>query len=229
MNKLLTSIVGVVGMLYGLSSAASPLTIDIDIIGPFHNPDSVMVDGREWAQLDIFEDISWNDINAVCPQSSGGVCDGLLEDVLLTDWVWASVDDVNELFNYFLRGAGVSGSDLLDGPDFFIGEHLSQWARNFYDAGFRVSPDVASLSRFVVGPLRDLDVNGAPRIALLSDQQSFGGDSVRTDFSIIGGSRDGAYSGAWFFRSSQVPVSSTAFLSLVGFLSLVLSRRTLPR
>jgi hypothetical protein len=37
--------------------------------------DTVTVDGKVWAQVDLFTNLSWNDINAVCPE---GACFGIL-------------------------------------------------------------------------------------------------------------------------------------------------------
>ena len=34
--------------------------------------DTVILEGREWAQPDIFSDLSWNEVNVVCPNI---VCD----------------------------------------------------------------------------------------------------------------------------------------------------------
>jgi hypothetical protein len=62
-------------------------------------PDTVAVDGKEWAQVDQFTNLSWNDINSVCP---AGLCSGILNGYDMTGWTWASVDDVSVLFNHYL-------------------------------------------------------------------------------------------------------------------------------
>lgn len=74
------------------------------IFGP--EPDTVTVDDKEWAQVDLFTNLSWNDINAVCP---AGVCSGILNGYNMTGWTWASIDDITALFNHYF------GSDEL-GP-----------------------------------------------------------------------------------------------------------------
>jgi hypothetical protein len=66
----------------------------------------VTVDDKEWAQVDLFTNLSWNDINAVCP---AGVCSGILNGYNMTGWTWASIDDITALFNHYF------GSDEL-GP-----------------------------------------------------------------------------------------------------------------
>jgi hypothetical protein len=50
--------------------------------------DTVTADGKEWAQVDLFLNLSWYDINAVCPE---GVCSdgGMLNGYDMTGWLWA--------------------------------------------------------------------------------------------------------------------------------------------
>jgi hypothetical protein len=77
---------------------------------PITDADIVTVNGTDWAQVDLFTNLSWNDINAYCP---GGVCGtGRLTGNGMEGWLWASTDDVNTLFNYYI------GSNILGpGPD----------------------------------------------------------------------------------------------------------------
>jgi len=55
--------------------------------------------------------VSWDDIDAVCPSSGGGVCGGESITVLngydMRGWIWASSDDAFTLYNYYI------GSPLL--------------------------------------------------------------------------------------------------------------------
>ena len=75
-------------------------------------PESIMVDGREWAQVDLFTNLSWNQINAICPM---GVCAGTLNGHDMTGWTWASVEDLNALFNHYV---GIEA--LGPGPDHYM-------------------------------------------------------------------------------------------------------------
>jgi hypothetical protein len=61
-------------------------------------PDTVTVAGKEWAQVDQFSNLSWNDINAVCP---AGVCSGILNGYNMTGWTWASVGEFEELISAY--------------------------------------------------------------------------------------------------------------------------------
>jgi len=93
--------------------------------------DIIKVDGKEWLQPDLFTNLSWNDINAVCSADTG-VCSGELNGYDMNGWTWASVDDVNALFNHYI------GSDVLGpGPDDYEAEGPgSPWAAAFYADGW---------------------------------------------------------------------------------------------
>jgi hypothetical protein len=98
--------------------------------------DTVTVDGREWAQVDLFTNLTWDHINAVCPE---GVCAGILNGFDMTGWAWASVDDVNALFNFYI------GSEKLGpGPDcypeeLFLWGPYPEWAANYHNDGMRTT------------------------------------------------------------------------------------------
>lgn len=90
--------------------------------------DTVVVDDTEWAQISLFTNLSWNDVNAVCPS---GVCaGGTLNGYAMSGWTWANVSQANALLNDFI------GSDLLGpGPD-SIAQVDSVWGPAAFDAGF---------------------------------------------------------------------------------------------
>jgi hypothetical protein len=89
--------------------------------------DIITVGGKEWLQPNLFTKPSWNDINAVCP---AGVCRGELNGIDMTGWTWASVDDVNALFNYY-----IGTEELGPGPGGFT-EADSDWAPAFFSDGW---------------------------------------------------------------------------------------------
>ena len=68
------------------------------IFEPVLEPDTVTVDDKEWAQVDQFTNLSWNDINAVCP---AGVCSGILNGYNMTGWTWASFVEFEQLINAY--------------------------------------------------------------------------------------------------------------------------------
>ena len=141
------------------------------------------VDGREWLQPADFTYLSWNDINAVCPE---GACAGTLNDHDMTGWTWASVDDVNALFNAYRE----AGRPILE--DFTY-----------------TTTDLST--HILYAMLRDLPYKG-----IESDRIYFaavdGNEPYNSDEELVGvahfptnPSSKGSYFGAWFWRSAQHP------------------------
>lgn len=85
---------------------------------------NVIREGKEWLQPADFSLLTWFEINAVCPE---GVCNGELNGIDVTGYTWASVDDVNALFNSY----GVS-PPMGPGPDIRL-EWPSTWAPLYFE------------------------------------------------------------------------------------------------
>jgi hypothetical protein len=66
---------------------------------PITGADAMTVDGTDWAQVDLFTNLSWNDINAYCP---GGVCD--------TGRLNGNDMEGTDKLTYFSSKSGVFGS-----------------------------------------------------------------------------------------------------------------------
>ncbi len=95
--------------------------------------DTIFVDGREWAQVYLFNNVFIDDINAVCPD---GFCDGILKagfpdqhNYDLTGWQWASTDEVNTLFNHYIED---ESSFFGPGADEYQGLKM----RNMFEYGW---------------------------------------------------------------------------------------------
>lgn len=76
--------------------------------------DTVLVDGREWAQVDLFTNLSWVELSAACPD---GAClpGAVLNGRDMTGWTWASAAQLNRLINYYLGAAELGlGPDQLE-------------------------------------------------------------------------------------------------------------------
>lgn len=88
--------------------------------------DFVVINGQDWAQLNVFVGLTWNDFNAVCP---GGVCGGSLNGYDMTGWRWASVDELNTLFNTYVPSEFALGP----GPDSYTSTFT--FMQSFYNTG----------------------------------------------------------------------------------------------
>ena len=74
--------------------------------------------GRQWRQVDSTTGHSWNAVAAVCPTDGVTPCSGFLGVVQVDGWVWATQDDVLELFAEFAPAVAKSG--VVSGPQYFF-------------------------------------------------------------------------------------------------------------
>lgn len=176
--------------------------------------DTVNVSGRYWAQVDLFTDLTWDEINAVCP---GGACNGgTLNGYLMEGWTWASRDDLHELFNYYI------GSDELRAPDnYTYREFDSEWAPNFL-SDFRQTYEFAN----------DLGVRGwtperhnccSGNIAVVVEAKIARlSDGAGTNSPVIRNTSSRTF-GGWFYR--EVPEPATFALLLLGLVGALVIRK----
>jgi len=101
-----------------VSSAASQVQIT----------NTVIVNGYEWAQVSDFTNLSWQEINTVCPL---GNCSGTLNGFDMNGWTWADGEAVAGLFNAYLADAGVDPGSFLEGNYGYFSEDVSTWAPAF--------------------------------------------------------------------------------------------------
>jgi hypothetical protein len=110
---------------------------------PVFKPDTDVIEagGKAWLQPDLFQNMTWEEIHAVCPL---GVCpDGAqLRGRDMTGWRLASVDDLNSLFNGYmggqLLGHGHRGFMWGRSEDGEMGQLPNRYfVDDFYDAGWR--------------------------------------------------------------------------------------------
>ena len=97
--------------------------------------DTVVADGREWAQPVDFLSVPYADIAAACP---GGVCSGTLNTFEMSGWTWAGGVEVASLLNTY------SGSGLC--PSFPCLEIVGGgvWTANATAAGFQLTGSFVS-------------------------------------------------------------------------------------
>lgn len=178
--------------------ASSELFYLMPVFG--ENSNIVEVDGKEWLQPLLFLNLSWNDIDAICPNLTG-ICDGVLNGYNLTGWTWASIDDANTLFNYYI-GYNAMGP----GPDIFFDSPGSTWANAFFSDGWLATTGYDGVERLTVGWLRGLDI--------INPDVSLGVEGVMgKDADLEGSTIDGASTrgsrrtmkrgafGGWFYRT----------------------------
>lgn len=147
------------------------------------------VDGKQWMQPKWFTNIEWVTISQLCP---GGACAGSLNGVDLTGWTWATPDDLNGLFNFYIGAA-----TLGPGPSSYT-EADSAWAPNFLDTWLRTD-DYTGSDASVIGFVRELSPGGAGLVGSIIDKSA--GES---DLASTGGTGNPILKypevGAWFYR-----------------------------
>lgn len=171
--------------------------------------DIVTADGKEWAQPDLFLNLSWNDIAAQCP---AGVCGSgaELNGYDVSGWTWASQDAVDALFNFFVSGFGTSGPLAFTEPN-------STWAPAILAYGFDPTFDVGS-NRGLLGWTSTLTSPGGTSayLGLINDAIDPIVDDVAS--TVAGASLAGTNSilGAWLVRFPVTTVPEPSVVALLG-------------
>jgi hypothetical protein len=187
--------------------------------------DTVTVDGKDWAQVDLFVGLAWSDINNVCP---GGVCgNGTLMGFDMLGWTWASTEDLNNIFNYYSVNSSNPIPNLLGpGPDYDVTESSdpNSYAQLFFADGWRITSHVFSGSHETMGRTSDSPAYFAGIGMAPSLFTPFGiSNMAGTNYT------DGFWNpGAWFSRpdpAAAVPSPATFTLMLLGLAALGFSRR----
>ncbi len=181
--------------------------------------DTVIVGSQEWAQVDLFTNVSWNTINTQCP---GGVCSlaSTINGYDLDGWTWASVEAVQGLFNTY-TGQATSGPASYS-------QRGSAWAPAFL-ADFRAtSSDLQDEEVVGLSATRRLSVVDESAYApKLLDVYADRLPDYTSTFNWAEVSESGPR-GGWFVRDvppAMVPVPATLTLFGLGLASMLVTRR----
>lgn len=147
---------------------------------------TIDVDGRLWAQVELFKGVTWNEVEAACP---AGICNGVLNGYDVSGWAWGTVTELNNLFNF-----SIGSYEIGPGPDFYF-EFNSAWAPNFFSSGW--TPTLIDFGDlFIQGHVAtSFDATQAYRAELVDDTA----DGVRTD-TLVEKDTGGDDTGAWLYQ-----------------------------
>lgn len=181
---------------------------------------TVIVNGIEWAQVNDFTNLSWNQMNTQCP---AGVCgaSAVLNGVDLAGWTWASCSEVADLL--FKALTPHPGGCVVT-----INEDNSAWAPNVFAIGFVQTQGSGSTGQ-VRGFSRTLFPNLIAAFTPLIE------NAAQTDIASTSVGREitsqVSYVGGWFFRSTapiplnQVSIPYVLPVAAFGFGILILLGR----
>ena len=180
--------------------------------------DTVVVGNQEWAQVKLFTNVSWKDINFQCPL---GVCTSTSKVGVysLEGWTWASALSVQELFNTYTGVPTSVGSSY--------GYRNSTWAPAFFgdftptrDSGWGAGYN-ADLEGWTATPVSDLGCVDCGRIGFMQmapPATSYSFDSAGTS-RIDDKANVSTLRGAYFVRDAELvpsPVPIPAAIWLFG-------------
>lgn len=74
--------------------------------------------GREWLQVSAFKGTTWASIDALCPVDGVTPCAGTLSGIDITGYVWATKEEVQELFAEFLPE--MAENETLGAPGYVL-------------------------------------------------------------------------------------------------------------
>ncbi len=144
---------------------------------------SIKLGDKEWRQFSETTGFSYEQVATVCSELTG-VCNGSLGDFDFSGWTWATVMEVESLFNLYIPG---SNNDL--GPsnqDYSVSSAWGvDWIREFFDDFDPTNTSSDSIELFAI--TRDIGQEGNARLAVARDFFQSGNaedspDSFSTNF-----------------------------------------------
>lgn len=188
-----------------------------------HTHANVIVDGREWLQPTSFRE-TWDNLNAACPLAECSGLVGIVDQVDVTGYRWASPSEVYDLFTSFIGTRDPANFDPLWG----YREVGSSWAPAFL-AVFEPT-NTSGITAQVRGWMNELGTSSRGRTGIVFDvfsEEAQDRATVRNYASRYVGL------GAWMYREvnsspgTNIPAPATAILICLGLLGLCLSRKNL--
>lgn len=179
--------------------------------------DAIIVDNKEWAQADLFLDLSWYDINVVCPDGPCGP--GTLNGFDMVGWTWASRANVGDyLFAPYSPHPGGVGQFSSSG------NHLDPWLSA---TGFRITgvDQPQDRVRQYVGGWASDGLGGQGGYAWITSafHDSEPATSYIASNIFTPAYNSGPTTGGWFYR--VVPLPSTVLLLGPGIVALLFRRK----
>ncbi|CAA0114250.1 Uncharacterised protein [Halioglobus japonicus] len=148
-------------------------------------------DGRKWAQLDHFNGLSYSEIAAACPD---GVCSGTLNGYDMAGWIWASSQDVLDMWNsYYPTGFLLTPVPHQTFASPTLIQALKASGFNFVEIKNSIGFGIYQLGGYTSDPEET-------SFAHLSDVSWVFSDGVAIEIGVSPSGFSGDDEGAWFYR-----------------------------
>ncbi len=118
---------------------------------------TITLNGVEWAQPVLFTNLTWDEINAVCP---GGVCSGELNGFVMDGWTFATLNDVFPVFNHYIGTTALSLSQLTAAAG--LGTLDAMWEAGWQQTTFTPNDSINGRVR---------DVSGSEHYAMFAQEE----------------------------------------------------------
>lgn len=176
---------------------------------------TVSVDGKNWRQLTETTGLSFNAIANRCPVG-GGACSGTLDG-----WTWATVTEVQSMFQTYNSAFAVNGGLSDIDPE----TNNNAWATAFL-ADFNKTLGAPGFFPTVQGWTATLQTSSFAYFGEVTDSflAAPSGDRMRTGrtpISAVGS----PLRGVWLYETSPVPLPAGAWLFISAISGLVVAKR----
>lgn len=208
------------------------LILAISTLTVSHSASAVIIDGRDWRQPLETSNFSYNHAAAVCNVTTG-VCNGAAVNpgqpsVDLTGWIWASENEVADLFRSLLGEPGA----VFHPQNGYVGRNGPQWVLDAIDidgsgpdSGLFDATTLSASLEGVLGITRTVMLNSqqenaASRAIFRHEIANSQGRAIIANPTGFDAARQ--HTGLWLYKA--VPAPSTLLLLLVSLLAIT-SRR----
>ncbi|CAA0126398.1 Uncharacterised protein [Halioglobus japonicus] len=185
--------------------------------------DTVIANGKTWAQPDLFGNLTWTEVNTICPL---GPCEpSLLNGHDMTGWQWANLTELIDLFKSYLG----SDQEVTFG---YVIDFTGDSAERFWSDGWRSMNGECNSLNYINCYISGSAAFGAPPFTVWVPQLKSACNLPECSqaqwwINIGTGTAGSIRAGGWFYKNDDVVsvVTPTPLVLILPFLLLLVSRK----